>query len=99
MAIMKHTHAHKSGGDGKSQDLCPCPKTRGKTLLPWPRSGQNYSQYSVNGHRMNHQVLVIGHHKDRGLDRDGLFSLLINKSGKKIFFLATSAVSILAIQI
>ncbi len=66
--------AHKSGGDGKSQDLCPCPKTRGKTLLPWPRSGQNYSQYSVNGHRMNHQVLVIRHHKDRALfDYEPLF--------------------------
>jgi hypothetical protein len=98
MAIMKHTHAHKSGGGGKSQDPCPCPKTRGKTLFPWPMSGQQYSQYSVNGHRRNDQVLVARHHKDRDLDRDGLFSLLIDKSGQ-IFFLATSAVSILAIQI
>jgi hypothetical protein len=47
---------------------------------------------------MNDQVLVDRHDKDRYLDRDGLISLLINKSGQ-IFFLATSAVSILAIQI
>jgi hypothetical protein len=82
----------------KSHDLCPCPRTRGKIPLQWPRSGQHHSQYSVDGHRMNHQVLVVRHHKDRGLDRDGLFSFLIDKSGQ-IFFLATSAVSILAIQI